>query len=115
MSREDVTFDSGGVRCAAWWYRSGDDAGRPCIVMAHGIGGTRDSGLEPFAEAFADGGFDVLLFDFRSFGASGGEPRQHVTWRGQREDYLAAAAHARTLEGVDPDRIVLWGTSYSGG
>lgn len=113
--REDVTFTSGGVRCAAWWYRSGDGPARPCIVMAHGIGCTRDTGLEPFARAFAEGGFDVLLFDFRGFGASEGEPRQHVSFRRHREDYVAAAAFARTLEGVDPERIVLWGTSYSGG
>ena len=36
--------------------------------MAHGIGGTRDSGLLPFAEAFAEAGLDALLFDYRCFG-----------------------------------------------
>ena len=113
--REDLTFESGGTRCAAWWYRSGDEDGRPCVVMAHGVGCTRDSGLEPFADAFATAGFDVLLFDFRGFGSSEGEPRQHVSFRRHREDYVAAAAFARTLDGVDPDRIALWGTSYSGG
>ncbi|HUR04997.1 MAG TPA: alpha/beta hydrolase [Nonomuraea sp.] len=35
--------------------------------------------------------------------------------RHQRADYSAAIAAARLLDGVDPDRIVLWGTSYSGG
>ena len=29
--------------------------------MAHGIGGTRDSGLLPFAEAFAEAGLDALV------------------------------------------------------
>jgi dienelactone hydrolase len=33
----------------------------------------------------------------------------------QLEDYAAAIAHARSLEGVDPERIVVWGSSYSGG
>lgn len=113
--REDVAFTSGGTRCAAWWYRSGDEPGRPCVVMAHGIGGTRDSGLEPFAQAFCDGGFDVLLFDYRGFGASEGEPRQEVDFRRHREDFVAAAAFARTLDGVDGARIALWGTSYAGG
>ena len=41
--------------------------------MAHGIGGTRDSGLLPFAEAFAEAGLDALLFDYRNFGDSTGE------------------------------------------
>jgi uncharacterized protein len=89
-------------------------SGRPCVVMAHGFAGTRDSGLRPYAEAFAEGGLDVLLFDFRGFGASDGE-RQDVSVRRQHADFRAAIAHARGLDGVDPDRIVLWGTSYSGG
>ncbi len=117
---DDVSFPSHGETCAAWHLTGeGDafatDAGRPCVVMAHGFGGTKDSGLLPFAEAFADAGLDVLLFDYRSFGESTGEPRQLAWPRSHREDYRAAVEFARGLEGVDPERIVLWGTSWSGG
>jgi pimeloyl-ACP methyl ester carboxylesterase len=83
--------------------------------MAHGFGGTRDTGLLGYAEEFAAAGLDVLLFDYRGFGASGGTPRQLVSFRRQRQDYHAAIAAARQLPGIDPQRIVLWGTSYSGG
>jgi pimeloyl-ACP methyl ester carboxylesterase len=83
--------------------------------MAHGIGGTRDSGLLPFAEAVADAGLDVLLFDYRCFGDSTGEPRQLAWPPRHREDYRSAVEFARTLEDVDPERIVLWGSSWSGG
>jgi uncharacterized protein len=83
--------------------------------MAHGIGGTKDSGLLPFAEAFAEAGLDALLFDYRCFGESSGEPRQLGSPRRHREDYRAAIDFARQLDGVDPLRIVLWGTSWSGG
>jgi pimeloyl-ACP methyl ester carboxylesterase len=83
--------------------------------MAHGIGGTRDSGLLPFAERFAEAGLDVLLFDYRNFGDSSGEPRQLAWPSRHREDYEVAVEFARGLEGVDPDRIVVWGTSWSGG
>jgi pimeloyl-ACP methyl ester carboxylesterase len=83
--------------------------------MAHGIGGTRDSGLLPFAEAFADAGLDVLLFDYLGFGDSSGEPRQLAWPPSHREDYRAVAEFARGLKDVDPERIVLWGTSWSGG
>ena len=83
--------------------------------MAHGFGGTKDSGLLPFAEAFAEAGLDVLLFDYRCFGESTGEPRQLAWPSRHREDYTAAVEFARGLDGVDPDRIVLWGTSWSGG
>lgn len=120
MNRHDVTFRSAGTICAAWHYPGQasafeTEAGRPCVVMAHGFGGTRDAGLEGYAEGFATAGLDVLLFDYRGFGGSEGEMRQHVDYRGQRADYHAAVAAARRLAGVDPSRIVLWGTSYSGG
>ncbi|MEU9294391.1 alpha/beta fold hydrolase [Streptomyces sp. NPDC048266] len=118
--KRDVTFLSRGVRCAAWHVPATSDAlagpgGRPCVVMAHGFGGTRDSGLLNYAEGFAEAGIDTFVFDYRGFGDSGGRPRQDVSVRRQRQDYHAALAAARRLPGVDPDRIVLWGVSYAGG
>ncbi|MEU0405320.1 alpha/beta fold hydrolase [Streptomyces sp. NPDC006197] len=119
MKRE-LDFVSRGVRCAAWHVPAGHDGlagpeGRPCVVMAHGFGGTRDSGLLNYAEGFAEAGIDAFVFDYRGFGDSGGTPRQDVSVRRQRQDYHAALAAARRLPGVDPDRIVLWGVSYAGG
>jgi pimeloyl-ACP methyl ester carboxylesterase len=116
-----VSFDSGGVRCAGAHLRgeggafAGEDGGRPCVVMAHGFAGTMDSGLMPFAERYAEAGLDALVFDYRHFGASEGEPRQLLSIRRQLDDYAAAIRFARALEGVDPDRIVVWGSSYAGG
>jgi fermentation-respiration switch protein FrsA (DUF1100 family) len=116
----DVSFASHGETCAAWHLVGEDDAfagegGRPCVVMAHGFGGTKDSGLLPFGEAMAEAGLDVLLFDYRGFGESSGEPRQLAQPSRHREDYAAAIEFARGLDGVDPERIALWGTSWSGG
>jgi fermentation-respiration switch protein FrsA (DUF1100 family) len=89
--------------------------GRPVVVMAHGLAGTRDSGLLPFAEAFAAAGLDAFVFDYRGFGSSGGTPRQVVSLDAQLEDYRAAMAAAAALPGVDRTRIVLWGVSLAGG
>lgn len=120
MTRTDVIFESAGVRCAAWHFPACDDrlrgpVGRPVVVMAHGFGGTKDSGLEPFAQRFAAAGLDVLAFDFRCFGASEGSPRQSISIRRQIADYGAAIAAAKALPGCDPHRVVLWGASLSGG
>ena len=90
-------------------------AARPCVVMAHGLGGTVGSGLVPFAEAFAAAGFAVLACDYRGFGRSGGAPRQVVSPARQQDDYRAAIAAAAAQPEVDPERIVLWGCSLSGG
>ncbi len=118
--RRDVTISSHGENLSAWHYEAEHDdlatpRGRPCVVMAHGFGCTKDSGLDPFARRFAEAGAEVLVFDYRGFGESGGEPRQFVDHRRHREDYHSAIAHARALPGIDPERIVLWGSSYSGG
>ncbi len=115
--REDVTFTSQGTSVAAWLYRPDGDGGaaRPVIVMAHGLGGVREMRLDAFAERFADAGYVCLVFDYRHFGASDGQPRQLLSVRRQRQDWAAAVAFARTLPGVDAARTVLWGSSFSGG
>ncbi len=116
-----VEFTSGGVPMAGVHLRGEGDAfldengRRPCVVLGHGFAGTIDSGLLPFAERFAAAGLDALAFDYRHFGASAGEPRQLLSIPEQLEDYAAAIGFARELPEVDPARIVLWGTSFSGG
>ena len=118
---DEITFYSGDDRCAAWHFAPSGAAfagskGRPCVVMAPGFASTRDTGgLVAYAEGFAAAGLNVLLFDYRGFAASGGSPRQLVSASRQRQDYHAAIAAARRLPGVDPERIVLWGISNSGG
>ena len=82
--------------------------------MAHGFTGTRDQ-LAARAARFAAAGFAVLTFDYRHFGDSAGEPRQIVSIDEQLNDWRAAIAFARGLDGIDPGRIALWGTSLSGG
>lgn len=115
--RRDVAFPSEGVTCRAWAYVPDESVRRPapCIVMAHGLSGTRDASLEPYAERFAAAGFYVVLFDYRYLGDSDGEPRQLISIPRQLEDWRSAVAFARTLPGVDADRIGLWGCSLSGG
>ncbi|EFC84430.1 conserved hypothetical protein [Parafrankia sp. EUN1f] len=120
LAYEERTFRSGDADCAAWWFRAADDSlatdsGRPAVVMAHGLAGTMDSGLEPFAAGLAAAGLDVLTFDYRGFGASGGGARQTVSLARQADDYRAALTVAASTPGVDPSRLVLWGESLSGG
>jgi pimeloyl-ACP methyl ester carboxylesterase len=120
MTYTELQFTSDGAVCSAWHFAASSDAlkgpaGRPVVVMGHGFGGTKDSGLEPFAEQFAAAGLDVLAFDYRGFGASEGQPRQQISINRQVADYEAAVASAQRLPGVDPNRVVLWGSSLSGG
>jgi uncharacterized protein len=115
MTYTSLTFRSGDTDCDAWHFRASGASDRPVVVMAHGIAGTKDSGLEAFGQRLSDAGVDVLAFDYRGFGASKGEPRQTVSVTGQQDDYRAAIAAAQRLPGVDPHRVILWGVSFSGG
>jgi hypothetical protein len=83
--------------------------------MAHGYAGVKEHEIEPFARAFAEAGFVVLLHDHRGFGASEGLPRQDADpWR-QIADWRRAISYPESLDVVDPQRIGLWGTSFAGG
>jgi dienelactone hydrolase len=115
VNRRDLTFPSGGERCAAWLYTPEGTGPHPIVVLAHGFGAVRAARLWAFAERFADAGFAALVFDYRHFGDSGGSPRQLLDIARQHDDYRAAIAFARGLDGIDPDRVALWGTSFSGG
>jgi dienelactone hydrolase len=115
VTRTKVQFDSSGVDCAGYLYRPAEARGTlPCVVLGHGTAGTMDR-LFVYAEPFAAAGLAVLLFDYRGWGASDGQPRQVIDIGGQLEDWRAAIGFARGLDGVDPDRIALWGSSRSGG
>ena len=115
VRRDDLTFQSQGARCAAWHYRPDSPAPVPCVVVGHGFDGVREQCLDAYAERFAAEGMAVLVFDYRFIGSSEGEPRQLFDNKAQLADWRAAIECARKLDGVDPERIALWGTSTSGG
>lgn len=117
IETEDVRFDSDGAPCAGTLFRPEGVGlvGRPVVVIAHGFGGLRVRRLDAYARRFAEAGYLALTFDYRGFGDSGGGPRGLLDLRRQHADYAAAVAFARRLPQADPDRVVLWGTSLSGG
>lgn len=115
MIRKDLQFSSGADLCAAWLYSAaGDSPAAPIVVMAHGLSGTRRDRLGVFAERFAAAGIAALVFDHRGFGDSDGEPDLFLPKR-QLEDWRAAIAFARSLPGVDADRVATFGSSMGGG
>ncbi|ORW00362.1 alpha/beta hydrolase [Mycobacterium kyorinense] len=115
VQREDVWFNSGHDRVSAWLYRPDSNGDAPLLVMAHGLGAVRTMGLDAYAERFSAAGYSCLVFDYRNFGDSEGQPRQLLDVGMQLQDWTAAVAYGRTLPGIDDRRIALWGTSFGGG
>src|SRR5438093_13269780 len=96
--RRDIAFKTeDGVTLRGWLYLPERTAGQAAtVVMAHGFSAVKEMYLDRFAEVFAAGGLGVLVFDNRTFGASDGEPRQHIDpWQPVRE-YRDASTFAET-------------------
>jgi pimeloyl-ACP methyl ester carboxylesterase len=82
--------------------------------MAHGWAAVKEMNLDYFASAMVDAGVAVVVFDHRGLGASEGlrgdiDPEQQIA------DYREALTFIAGTDGVDPERLAVWGTSYSGG
>ncbi|KIJ48569.1 hypothetical protein M422DRAFT_777801 [Sphaerobolus stellatus SS14] len=102
-----------------WKYiPTGPNAGSkplPVIIMAHGLSGNKLLKLAPYAEAFATAGYAVLVFDYRRWGDSDGLPRHILHINEQLDDYRSVVKFARQQPEFDAQKVVLWGTSLSGG
>jgi dienelactone hydrolase len=130
------TIVSDGTRIAAEVFAPKAPASEklPTIVMSHGWGGTA-AALRPDAVVFARAGYLVVTIDYRGWGRSDarlvaiGEPersgekltaevrevREVVDPIDQTTDILNAICWAAGDRQCDPERIGLWGSSFSGG
>jgi len=116
IATEPVEFQSKGTTVRGNLYLpAGATDTLPGVVMAGGWCYVKELVLPRYATAIADRGIAVLAFDYRTFGASDGEPRLDIDPWGQIEDYRNALEFLGDDARVDPDRLGAWGISYSGG
>ena len=131
------TIYSEGTGLAAEIFSLESNSGRklPCVLMAHGWGGTV-RGLRRDAVALAMAGFLAVAFDYRGWGnsdprvilakpAPSGKPvrfeaeviaiREVVDPVEQTRDWLNAMHWLQSEPMCDTERIGVWGSSYSGG
>jgi len=110
------SFFSQGMRCEAHFYRPNNStANLPVVIMAHGFGARMDFGLQPFADAFVKAGMAVFMFNYRGFGQSEGKTRFLVNPFMHVQDWEAALEHVKQKIEINPEKIALWGSSFSGG
>ena len=116
--RRNIIFTSKGLHCVGWIYIPDElDKGKkaPAIILAHGFAGEKESILPNYAEQFSRAGYVALVFDYRHFGDSEGEPRHQLFPLEEVEDVRNAITWISEQSEVDSNRIGLWGTSYGGG
>ena len=116
LNETSIEFDSRGVTLRGFLLTSADATPHlPTVIMAHGTSATIKMVAIEYARAFAKAGLAVLIYDHRNFGASDGEPRQEINPWVQCREYVDALTFACTRREVDPERVGLWGDSYTGG
>ena len=86
----------------------------PIVLLAHGLGGSWSSNLN-FAEELASHGVAAYALEFRGSGGSRSEgSTTEMSVMTEVSDLEAIIQAAKTWDFVDPDRIVLLGTSQGG-
>ena len=115
ITKQPITFPCQQVQCAGELWLPAGVSKPPVVIMAHGFGATIEYGLKPFAERFAQAGLAVVLFDYRGFGRSGGQPRQVVDGEEHVKDWVQAIDAVAQRPEVNGQRLGIWGSSYSGG
>jgi len=76
---------------------------------------TSASGSPRTRRSFAAAGYACLVFDYRRWGTSDGTRRNSVYVDEQQDDYRTVIKYARQQPQYDPQRVVIWGFSFSGG
>ena len=114
--RQDVEFQSDGVTLRGWLDLPDGGSPTAAVVLTSGFASTKEVFLDhPYPQVFCDAGLAVLTYDHVNCGTSDGTPRQELDPLKQQRGYRDAITFLQSHPAVDPDRIGIWGTSYSGG
>ncbi|MBI4356058.1 MAG: alpha/beta hydrolase [Candidatus Omnitrophica bacterium] len=109
---ESVRFTAtDGVPLAGWFIRQPSSA-RPVIVVCHGLGTNRSDVLDAAAAFAKGGGYQVLAFDFRGHGESGGRVSSFGYW--EQRDLAGALAYLRGRPDLQPATFGVFGISMGG-
>jgi hypothetical protein len=104
---EPVTFATDdGIVLRGWFVRSETSPARFTVLVLNGNAGNR-AYRAPLARALRRHGLAVLLFDYRGYGGSAGQPSES----GLMADARAARAWLAARPDVDPARVAYFGES----
>jgi dienelactone hydrolase len=115
VKRKDVEFLSKGTKIRGVLALPDGEGPFPVVVMAGGWCYVKEIVMPHYAERILEAGIACLWFDYRGFGGSDGAVRQDLNSWAQIEDYKNAISFVTRQPELDPNRVGVWGISYSGG
>jgi len=105
LAHRDVVFDDEGVTLRGWLFPTASSARGVTVVYLHGSSDNRTSGVW-IAQQLVARGLDVLAYDSRAHGASGGDACTYGFY--ERRDLR------RALDNLGVHRAILVGVSLGG-
>ncbi len=114
--RQPISFYSEGHKLSGDLYlpeNMPNGEKRAGIVLCHGYTGVKDLYLPDNARVLNEAGYVVLTFDYKGWGESEGT-RSRLAPVSRVADVQAAMTFLGLQEGVDEDRLGIYGTSYGG-
>lgn len=110
---ERVDFHSADGTALHGWFIPAKNkpakSAKATVVFSHGNAGSIGHHLG-FCAWLAEASYNVIIYDYRGFGKSGGSPER----RGMIDDVKAAFAYARKRPDIDTSRLVSYGHSLGG-
>ena len=99
---KSVSFAGADVTLAGWWVRARTTPRRGTVVYLHGVADNRGSSIA-VVDRFAARGFDVVAYDSRAHGGSGGDACTYGFY--EKRDL------SRVIDQIDAHPVLVIGTS----
>lgn len=112
---EHVTFESGGNTLKGWLYKPANPKTNEVIIAAGSWTTVKEQMPMLYARRFAEEGLTTLIFDFRGYGESEGQPRYYESPRRKTDDFKSAISYISRHPELKSAKITLLGVCASAG
>ncbi|MCC7104458.1 MAG: alpha/beta fold hydrolase [Chloroflexi bacterium] len=117
MALTNLSFYSNGLKLAAYLSTPEDwkpgDPPRPAILCPAGYSGNTQTDVTHMVARLTTAGYFCLAIDYQGFGESEGQRGRHRPLE-QAQNMHDALSLMQTIEGIDPSRLAIYGTSFGG-
>ncbi len=112
---EHVTFQSGSDTLKGWLYKPANPKTNEVIIAAGSWTTVKEQMPMLYARRFAEEGLTTLIFDFRGYDESEGQPRYYESPRRKTDDFKSAISYISRHPELKSAKITLLGVCASAG